>query len=116
MRVLITAEGKHEADHPFTHRMEVNGRSLLIDFTGMQNSAVDPSSLTDPSVLRVEWGPTIINAEAREAGTIIRRDGSRQTFFDRNVLAPYLDAFEQRSFELAYEQAEFEQRAAEDKT
>src|SRR6266699_2989643 len=100
MRVLITAEGKHTANHPFTHRMMVDLRSTLIDFAGMQNSAVDPSSLTDPTVLRVEWGIALENGEMRERGVITRIDGSRQTFFDKNVLAPYLDAFEQRMFDL----------------
>lgn len=108
MRVLITAEGKHTANHPFTHRMVVDLRSTLIDFTGMQNSAVDPSSLTDPTVKCVTWGPAVENGVAFERGVIERVDGHKTTFPDKNILTPYLDAFEQRMFDLAHEQAHFE--------
>lgn len=107
MRVLISAEGEHSPDW---HYVVVDGHGLLVDLDGMQNSAVDPASLTDPTIVRVTWGPTIANGTASEAGEIVRQDGSRQTFFDRELLKPYLAAYQAR---LAALLAEPEQTTAE---
>src|SRR6266851_274133 len=97
MRVLISAEGNHEPD---LHYMIVDGHGLLVDLDGMQNSAVDPGTLTDPTIRRVEWGPQVVNGEMRECGVITRIDGSRQTFVERELLKPYIARYERRKKEL----------------
>jgi hypothetical protein len=73
MRILISAEGQHE---PEWHYMRIDSHGLLVDLDGIRHSSVDPGSLTDPTIIRVEWGPVIKNGEmAAEAGTITRQDG-----------------------------------------
>lgn len=84
MRILISAEGEHD---PPAHYMQVDNHGLLIDLSRVTGT------LVDPTIRRVEWGPTIIAGESREAGSIYRQDGGRQTFFDVTLLKPYLDAW-----------------------
>lgn len=100
MRVLISAEGDNSPDW---HYVVVDGHGLLVDLDGIQNSPVDPTSLADPTIARVTWGPVIRNGEAIEAGEIILVDGSVQTFFDRELLRPYLAAYEARLVEMTAE-------------
>jgi hypothetical protein len=66
----------------------------------MLNSAVDPGSLTDPTIKRVDWGPVVMNGVMREAGRILRQDGTAQTFFDKNLLTRCLAAFEAKKAQL----------------
>lgn len=92
MRVLISAEGEHEpAGH---HLMAVDGHQFLIDLSQVQGG------LVDPSILRVEWGPSVLATEVRDGGQITRRDGSKSTFWDRSALEPYLAAWRARREEL----------------
>ncbi len=92
MRVLISAEGDHEpAGH---HLMSVDGHQFLIDLSGVRGG------LVDPSILRIDWGPTVLGAETRDGGQITRRDGSKATFWDRAALEPYLKAWRARRDEL----------------
>jgi hypothetical protein len=103
MRLSISCEGAHDcADNPNARwHMVVDGHGFLIDLDNVRNSIVDPGSLTDPSVRRVEWGPVRQGGEVREGGVITRQDGSQQTFFDRHLLNPYLALYEKRKAELA---------------
>jgi hypothetical protein len=41
-------------------------------------------------------GAKTLNGEQRQGGTIFRRDGGRQTFFEQALLKPYLDAYKAR--------------------
>lgn len=97
MRVLIDASGEHSPDF---HYMRVDDHGLLVDLDHVRNSIVDPGTLTDATVVRVEWGPTTIHGRNVEAGRIVRQDGTVQPFFDRNLLRPYLALFEARKAEL----------------
>ncbi len=85
MRVLISAEGNHEPAGQ--HYMMVDNQAVLLDLSGVQGA------LHDPSVKRVEWGTVQDGKEIKPGGTIVRRDGTRQPFFDRGAIMPYLDAF-----------------------
>lgn len=92
MRVLISAEGEHDpAGH---HLMAVDGHQFLIDLSGVAGA------LVDPNILRVEWGSTVLGTEVRDGGQIIRRDGTKQAFWDRAALEPYLAAWRARRDEL----------------
>jgi hypothetical protein len=75
--------------------MVVDGYGILVDLSAMQNSSVDPASLTDPTVLVVEWGPVVSNGDAREGGRMLMQDGTVRTFSDKNLLTPYLQAYYQ---------------------
>lgn len=92
MRVLISAEGDH--DPKGQHYMVVDGVGFLIDLSGVQGT------LADPTILKTEWGPTIIGGEQRQGGNIFRKDGGRQPFFDEGLLKPYLDAYKARKAKL----------------
>lgn len=88
MRVLISAEGHHEpAGH---HLMAVDNHQFLIDLSGV------PGALVDTGIVRVEWGPTVAAGEIRDGGTITRKDGSKQAFWDAAALEPYLVAWRAR--------------------
>lgn len=92
MRVLISAEGTHDpAGH---HLMAVDGHQFLIDLSQIQGG------LVDPGILRVEWGPTVLVTEVRDGGQITRRDGSKQAFWDKAAIEPYLTAWRARRDEL----------------
>lgn len=93
MRVLISAEGNHEpAGH---HYMVVDNHGFLVDLSNVMGT------LTDPTIKRVEWVPTVAAGQVREGGAIVRADGSRQQFWDASLLKPYLDAWTRRRVELA---------------
>lgn len=92
MRVLISAEGSHEP--PGQHYMAVDNHGLLLDLSAVTGS------LVDPTIVKVEWGQVVIGGDLREGGTITRQDGGRQTFFDREALKPYLDAWRAKKAEL----------------
>ena len=87
---LISNEGSHD---PPLHYMRVDGFGCLVDLHGIRISAVDPSSLTDPAIRRVEWGPLVANGQMTEAGQIVRADGLAQTFHEKSLLNNYLYAF-----------------------
>ena len=88
MRVLISAEGQHD---PPGQYMVVDGHGLLIDLTGVAGT------LVDPTILRVEWGPSVITGQPQEAGIITRRGEARQQpFYDKALLTPYINAFRAR--------------------
>ena len=95
--MLINAPDEH---NPGMHYMVVDNHGLLVDLRNMRNSAVDPSSLTDPTVAQVTWGPSIRDGEMSESGTVTLVDGTRRTFFDKVLLRPYLAAFEARRRDL----------------
>ena len=105
MRVMIDALGQHEPD---LHLMIVDNNALLLDLDGLRHSAIDPGSLTDPTVARVTWGPVVRNGSMTEAGEITLVDGTRRTFFDKQLLKPYLAAFEARRAEVEREQADYD--------
>jgi hypothetical protein len=84
--------------------MRVDGVGLLLDLSGMQNSAVDPASLTDPTVKRVEWGQIVHRGSVKECGRIFKQDDGVETFWSPQVLAPYLAAFKARLAELTEQQ------------
>jgi hypothetical protein len=88
MRIMISADGDHEPKGLLY--MVVDGNGFLIDLSGVQGT------LVDPTIKRVEWGPTVINNEGRDAGTIVRQDDTQQTFFDFDLIRPYVDAFNVR--------------------
>jgi len=101
MRVLIQPNMHDCADNPAAHwRMVVDGHGVPIDLDDVRNSIVDPGTLTGPTVASVTWGPTVMSGEAREAGMIVKKNGTRQAFFDRKLLAPYLALYRQRRVEL----------------
>lgn len=89
MKVLISAEGQHD---PPWHYVAVDDVGLLVDLSGVSGT------LHDPSILRVQWGPA---DAARESGTILRRGGTVQVFFDRGLLDPYVAAWRARRQALA---------------
>jgi hypothetical protein len=100
---LISNEGGHD---PPLHRMVVDGFGCLVDLKGIRISAVDPSSLGDPSIRRVEWGPVVRqDGSLGEQGVIIRTDGSRQTFFEKHLLNAYVDVFEDQKAKLMADHA-----------
>jgi len=85
MRVLISAEGGHDpVDH---HYMVVDGHGFLVDLSKIAGR------LLDPTILRVSWGPQLDNGEMRNGGCIVRQDGTKQLFWDPELLKPYLDAW-----------------------
>lgn len=92
MDVLISAEGNHtdSAGVRIPHTMVVNDHLLALDLTGVAGT------LVDPAITRVTWGIQADGTVMREGGTIHRRDGGRQVFWDRALLEPYLAAFEAR--------------------
>lgn len=92
MRVLISAEGTQ--DPAGLHLMSVDAHQFLIDLSKVQGA------LVDPTILRVEWGPTVLATEVRDGGQITRRDGSKQAFWDKAALEPYLTAWRARRDEL----------------
>jgi putative ABC transport system substrate-binding protein len=84
--------------------MVVDGFGLLVDLSKVRISAVDPSSLTDPSIKRVEWGPVqLANGETVERGVIVRQDNSGQTFFEKNLLDNYVHLYERQKAKLTGE-------------
>jgi hypothetical protein len=98
---LISNEGRHD---PPWHRMVVDGFGLLVDLSHVRISAVDPSSLTDPSIKRVEWGPVqLANGETVERGVIVRQDDQAQTFFEKSLLDNYLHLFERQKAKVVSE-------------
>lgn len=88
MRVLISAEGAHEPAGQ--HYMVVDNHGFLIDLAGVRGT------LVDPTILRAEWGPVMTPGGPREGGVIVRKDGSKQPFSNRDLLKPYLDAWRAR--------------------
>jgi hypothetical protein len=96
MRVLISAEGNH--DPAGLHLMAVDGHQFLIDLSNVHGG------LVDPSIVRIDWGPTVLATEVRDGGQITRRDGSKSTFWDKTALEPYLAAWRARRDELATKQ------------
>jgi hypothetical protein len=96
-----------------THYMVVDGRGLLIDLSGLQHSVVNPDSFVDPTITGVTWGLVGLpdgkgGIRSVEGGTIMRQGQQPQTFFDRELLKPYLAAFDGRRLELARAQAEYD--------
>lgn len=80
------SRGNHEpAGH---HYVVLDGHGRLMDL-----SLVTAGTLHDPTMAKVTWGMVSLGSETREGGQITRTDGSRQTFFDRGVIKPYIDAF-----------------------
>lgn len=96
MRVLISADGSSmDGDGvSIPHLVVVDNHLLPMDLSGVVGT------LVDPTIARVTWGLQIDGTETREGGAIFRRDGSRQLFWDKALLQPYLDAFEARKAEL----------------
>lgn len=74
--------------------MMVDNHGFLIDLSGIKGT------LVDPTILQVEWGMLGRGGETREGGLITRQDGSKQPFFDKALLKPYLDAWTARRAEL----------------
>lgn len=101
MRVIIANDGGHEPAG--RHYVAVNSHGALIDLTHV------PGTLHDPTITRAEWGPVVVNGATTEAGTITRQDGTKQTFWDRNLLTHYLVAFDNQCKELARAQAEYDE-------
>jgi hypothetical protein len=107
MRVVISGIG----DHLGTGGQPVSAgtRLMLVDdpAKGVKNRCflIDlskvPGDLVDPAIVQVQWGLLGRNGEQRPGGTITRRDGGRQVFFDATILKPYLDAWHARAAELA---------------
>jgi hypothetical protein len=92
MRVLISSEGENEpAGQTY---MVVDGHGFLIDLSGVHGT------LVDPTILRVEWGPSVISGQPQECGFITRRGVPPQPFFDKDLLKPYLDAWRARRADL----------------
>ena len=88
MRVSIDFVGEH-TDHTGARRphMIVDRTGMLIDLSGVRGS------LVDPTIARVDWGPTVSGGEMRDGGLIIRTDGSKQPFWDFGAIKPYVDAW-----------------------
>ena len=100
MRVLISNEGDHEPKGTY---MVVDSHGLMVDLSKIAGQ------LLDRSVTRITWEPQIVNGESTEGGAIYRQDGGRQVFWDRDLLKPYLDAYQARKVELlAQSQPPFE--------
>lgn len=83
MRLTITNSGKQEPAHMTL--MVVDDHALLVDLNGV-------GSLVDPTIARVEWGPSAHTG--KEFGAIVSKDGHMQPFFEKNVLKPYLAAYD----------------------
>lgn len=92
MRVLISGIGDHDPkDH---HYMLVENHGFLIDLRGVKGT------LVDPAITQVEWDVLHKNGERREGGVITRRDGTKQTFFDKALIQPYIDAWKAKKAQL----------------
>jgi hypothetical protein len=103
MRLSITNDGKN--DLPY---MVVDGHGFLLDLSAVHGTMVDKT------IYAVEWGLGVFSGEAREFGVITRQDGTKQTFFDFNLLKPYIDAWRAKKADLAAEQVAFEAKARAD--
>lgn len=99
MRMRIDATGKHIDEHgqPYERGwvfMTVDNHGFMVDLSEIEGT------LVDPTILAVTWGPQRDGVDMREGGTIIRQDGSKQLFWDTELLKPYLDAWRLRRDEL----------------
>lgn len=92
MSVVISNEGEHEPTG--LHYMVVDNHGLLVDLSKIAGT------LIDPTISRVTWGLQRDGGQMREGGTIIRQDGSKQLFWDSELLKPYLDAWRMKRDEL----------------
>jgi hypothetical protein len=99
MHVLISSEGNHEPKGQ--HYMAVDAVGLLIDLAAVKGT------LHDSVIARVTWGQLTNGRAMRDGGVIVRRDGSRQTFFEQVLLEPYLGAFKLRKAQIEAEQIAF---------
>jgi hypothetical protein len=99
MQVSISSGG-HVPDLPY---MVVDGHGMLVNLSNIEGE------LLDRVVSKVTWGPIVVNGEAREGGTILRQDGTRQPFWDVNLLSPYLKAW--RAVRAIREQEQADYRA-----
>jgi hypothetical protein len=99
MQVSISSGG-HVPDLPY---MVVDGHGLLLDLSKIEGQ------LLDRVVSKITWGPVVINGENREGGMIQRQDGTRQPFWDVNLLTPYLKAW--RAVRAMREQEQADYRA-----
>jgi hypothetical protein len=71
--------------------MVVDNHGFMVDLSEIEGT------LLDSTIHAVTWGPMRDGVEMREGGSIIRQDGSRQLFWDPELLKPYLDACAGRS-------------------
>lgn len=99
MRVLIDGTGKHldaegKPHAPGVVHMVVDGHGLIVDLSKIAGT------LVDPTILKVTWGLQRDGADQKFGGCIIRQDGSRQLFWDPELLKPYLDAWRLKRDEL----------------
>lgn len=101
MRVRIDATGDHLDEHgqPYPDGwvfMVVDNHGFMVN---LHPSEIE-GTLVDPTIQAVTWGPLRDGVDMREGGTIIRQDGSRQLFWDPELLKPYLDAWRLRRRDL----------------
>jgi hypothetical protein len=87
LTLTITA-GDHDPPLPF---MVVERHGMHVDLTHVQGQ------LWDPTIASLAWGPTM---DGREGGKIVLKNGQTRTFWDRDLLTPYLNAWKARKAEL----------------
>lgn len=90
--------------HGDQHRMQVDQRNMVLDLSTIVGS------LVDPTITRVEWSQVLDGKTIRDGG-IISRGASRQQFYDRSALSPYIIAFEAEWLRRHQDQAEHDGRA-----
>ncbi len=84
MDVLIDASGAHD---PPGVLIQVDGHQVVVDLSQVAGG------LHDPTISRVTWGLLTRNGESRPGGIITMVDGNTRTFFDQDLLKPYLRAY-----------------------
>ncbi len=74
----------HDPPHPY---MIVNNAGMQVDFSRVEGE------LWDPTVRRIYWGQGM---DGRYFGKIEMKNGTGRTFFDAQLLVPYLRAYKMR--------------------
>lgn len=90
--------------HGNEHRMQVDQRNMVLDLSTVVGS------LIDPTITKVEWSQVLDGKTIRDGG-IICRGASRQQFYDRGSLSPYIVAFEAEWLRRHQDQADLNARA-----
>lgn len=90
--------------HGNEHRMQVDQRNMVLDLSTVTGS------LVDPTITKVEWSQVQDGKTIRDGG-IISRGASRQQFYDRSALSPYIIAFEAEWLRRNQDQSDHNARA-----
>jgi hypothetical protein len=80
--------GDHEPPYPF---MVVDGVGMHVDFSKVAGELWDA-----PTVKRITWGGAQRTPDGRYFGKVENVNGTGRTFFDAELLVPYLRAWKMR--------------------